>query len=122
MSFRIPAGRALLRTAVALSTAGAALAAGAGAASARSELHLPSSGDVVGGTLQGLDSGVAPIKHLQLYPLAKTTVDPLTNTVGTRIADFKPITTRPLTKPLSDGDSLSQLPLVGQLTKILPGG
>ncbi|MGW7007630.1 hypothetical protein ACWGCW_33710 [Streptomyces sp. NPDC054933] len=122
MSFRIPAGRALLRTAVALSTAGAALAAGAGAASARSEVHVPGGGDVVSGTLQGLASGVAPVKHLQLYPLAKTTVDPLTNAVGTQIADFKPISTRSLTKPLSDGDSLAQLPLIGPATKILPGG
>ena len=122
MSFRIPAGRALLRTAVALSTAAGAMAASAGAASARSELHLPGSGDVVSGTLQGLDNSVRPVTHLQLYPMAKTTVDPLTNTVGTQIADFKPISTRPLTKPLSDGDSLSQLPVIGPVTKILPGG
>ncbi|WP_269853585.1 hypothetical protein [Streptomyces sp. RPT161] len=122
MSFRIPAGRALLRTAVALSTAAGALAASAGAASARSELHLPGGADVVSGTLQGLDSSVGPVKRLQLYPLAKTTVDPLTNTVGTQIADFKPISTKALTKPFSDGDSLSQLPLVGPITKILPGG
>ncbi|PWI43811.1 hypothetical protein [Streptomyces sp. ICBB 8177] len=119
MSFRTTsASRALLRTALALSAAGAALAAGAGAAQAS---QLPGADDVVGGTVQGLESGVSPVKHLQLDPLARTTVDPLTNGVGTQIADFKPVGTQTVTGPLTDGDSLSQLPLVGEVTNLLPG-
>ncbi len=118
MSFRAtPAPRVLLRAALTLSAAGAALAAGAGAAQA---VQLPGGTDVVGGTLQGITSGVAPVENLQLYPMAGTTVDPLTNGVGTQIADFKPVGTTTVTKPLSDGDSLAQLPVAGGLLGTRP--
>ena len=59
---------------------------------------------------------------LQLDPLARTTVDPLTNAVGAKVADFKPVGTEQVTKPLTNGASLSQLPLVGRVAKLLPGG
>jgi hypothetical protein len=64
---------------------------------------------------------VTPITHLRLNPLARTPVDPTTNGVGTQIADFKPIATGALTKPLSDGDSISQLPLVGPAARAVAG-
>lgn len=118
--FRAGAVPALLRTAVALSAAGAALAAGAGAASADevSDTVKLVGGPVVTGTQQAL----RPISRLQLDPLAKTGVDPLTNGLSTRVADFKPIGTQAVTKPLSDGDSLSELPVVGRAARLAAGG
>jgi hypothetical protein len=69
------------------------------------------------GAVSSLGPAVAPITHLRLNPLGRTPVDPTTNGVGTQIADFKPISTRDVTKPLSDGDSLSQLPLAEKVLK-----
>jgi hypothetical protein len=115
------APRVALRTALVLSTVGAALAAGAGAAAAAPG-ELPGTTDAIRGTVTGLSSGIGPVKRLQLDPMARTAVDPLTNGVGTKVADFKPIGTDLITKPLTQGDSLSQLPLVGQVAKLLPGG
>lgn len=123
MSFRAhstagPASRALLRAAIALSAAGAALATGAGAAQAN---QLPGVNGMLGGALQSVGAGIGPVKHLRLDPMADTTVDPLTNAVGTQVADFQPVGTEAVTKPLADGDSLSQLPLIGRVSDILPG-
>ncbi|CCB76498.1 conserved exported protein of unknown function [Streptantibioticus cattleyicolor NRRL 8057 = DSM 46488] len=111
----------MLRTALALSALGTALTAGTATATA-APAEVPGAGDVVGGTLHGLESGVAPVTHLQLDPLARTTVDPLTNGVATKAAGFRPLGTTTVTKPLTDGASLSELPLLGQVAKALPGG
>ncbi|MDI5967365.1 hypothetical protein POF50_012460 [Streptomyces sp. SL13] len=126
MSFRTPAAhaapkpasRALLRAALVLSAAGAALSVGAGASQAA---QLPGAGGALTGAVSGLAESIGPVKHLRLDPLAGTPVDLLTNGVGTQIADFKPIGTRTLTQPITDGDSLSQLPLIGPLTALIPG-
>lgn len=79
----------------------------------------------LGGVAEGLrhaaSSTIAPVKHLQLNPLAKTGVDPLSNSVGTQVADFKPVSTEAVTGPLARGASLSELPVVGPLTNLLPG-
>lgn len=130
---RPAAPRALLRAGLTLGALGAALTAGAGAAQAAGE-HPPgaSTGEAlsaVTGTvpiaLGALDSAtthsIAPVKNLQLNPLARTGTDPLDNTVGTQVADFKPVSTGLVTGPLSDGGSLDDLPLVGQVTGLLPG-
>jgi hypothetical protein len=108
MSFRATsAARTLVRAALALSAAGAAMGAAAGAAQAGG---LPAGLDsVAGGGLTGATNAVAPVEHLRLDPTAHTTVDPLTNSVGTQVGDFRPIGTAAVTKPLADGDSLSQL-------------
>jgi hypothetical protein len=116
-SLRIcPAARALMRSALALSAAGAALAAGAGAAAAADKTS-----DDVAGAVGSLGPAIAPGTHLKLNPLGRTPVDPTTNGVGTQVADFRPISTTDVTKPLSDGDSLSQLPLAGKVTRSFPG-
>jgi hypothetical protein len=116
-SIRIrPAARALMHSALALSAAGAALVAGAGAAAA-----VDKTSDDVTGAVGSLGPAIAPVTHLKLNPLGRTPVDPTTNGVGTQIADFKPISTRDVTKPLSDGDSLSQLPVTGKVTGAFPG-
>lgn len=117
MSHRaIPASRTKLRAALLLSAVGAVLAGGAGAAGAD---ELPGVRGAAGGALQGLSSSVDPVEHLKLYPMAGSTVDPLTNGVETQVADFKPIGTTTVTRPLTDGASLSQLPVVGQFTGLL---
>jgi hypothetical protein len=67
-----------------------------------------------------LGYAVAPVRDLRLDPLANTTVDPLTNAVGSQVADFKPFSTAAVTAPITNGGSLGTLPLVGQLTGLLP--
>lgn len=125
---------ALLRAGLTVTAAGAALAAGGGAASAaepsRAEtplgtldtraLHDPV--DTAGGALEyGMDGSVGPVRDLQLDPLAHTGVDPVDNTAGTQIGDFRPISTEEVTGPLANGASLDELPAVDGLGAVLPG-
>ncbi|MBR7675064.1 hypothetical protein KDA82_18955 [Streptomyces daliensis] len=139
--------RALLRAGLVAAAAGAALGAGGAAtASADSPSAAPaSSGDSgatgeeesslsaavgglgeagvqgVRGAHEGLGGAIGAVKRLQLDPLANTGSDPLDNGVVTQVADFRPISTRTVTGPITRGDSLSELPLVGPVTKVLPG-
>ncbi|WDT89003.1 hypothetical protein H0E86_23625 [Streptomyces sp. SCSIO-PteL053] len=133
---RKPERRVLLRAGLTFTALGAALGAGAGSAQA---VSLPPAAEVpeqgvrppaVGETAApavtsalgtSLVSSVAPITDLQLDPLAGTGVDPLDNAVGTQIADFKPVTTAILTDPITSGGSLSDLPVVGSVTKLVTG-
>ncbi|MFD9846637.1 MULTISPECIES: hypothetical protein [Streptomyces] len=134
---RKPERRVLLRAGLTFTALGAALGAGAGSAQA---VSLPSAAEVpeqgvsalqaVGETAApavtsalgtSLAGSVAPITDLQLDPLAGTGVDPLDNAVGTQIADFKPVTTAILTDPITSGGSLSDLPVVGSVTKLVTG-
>ncbi|WP_335981748.1 MULTISPECIES: hypothetical protein [Streptomycetaceae] len=124
-----------LRTALVLTlTAAAAVAApaaGAVAADASTALPdlqrttdaLPTSGITSAVPTQSvtgaLASGIAPVRDLKLDPLNNTTVDPLTNGVGSQIADFRPVSTTDATAPLTSGGSLGTLPLVGPLTGVL---
>lgn len=126
--------RALLRAGLTVTAIGAALGAG-GAVAQAAPLPLPSAagadgtatgvqaaGNAVAGALgQSLQSGIAPVTHLRLDPLAGTGTDPLDNTVGTQVADFKPLTTGLVTDPLTSGGALKDLPVVGQLTRLLHG-
>ncbi|MFI8994748.1 hypothetical protein [Streptomyces sp. NPDC053542] len=119
----------LLRAGLAVSVAGAALAAGAPSATAADGKSDPASLEdiraatksTVGALQQATASGLGTVKNLRLNPLAGTGSDPLNNAVGTQIADFKPISTAVLTAPLASGASLAQLPVVGQLAQGLPG-
>ncbi|MEF3112768.1 hypothetical protein [Streptomyces chrestomyceticus] len=122
---RVPRG--LTRAGLALTVAGAALAAAgaapAGAASGReSDLDVQAAGKALGGALQhSLAGGVGPVKSLKLDPLAGTTADPLTNKIGTQVADFKPLTTGIVTDPIASGGALEDLPLTGAAVGLLPG-
>ncbi|MFJ1973374.1 hypothetical protein ACIO93_32435 [Streptomyces sp. NPDC087903] len=121
------------RALVTLATAGVALGAGAATASADSEPALdavrtqPTSlGNVdpqVG--LQALSGTVGyvtgPVTALKPNPLAGTGVDPLDNGVGTQLADFKPLTSQALTRPVAQARSIGSLPVVGQATELLNG-
>ncbi|OON74362.1 hypothetical protein [Streptomyces tsukubensis] len=133
--------RTLLRAGLTLAAAGAALsAAGASAAQAApAPAPAPVSGDTVAGSaaLGGITTGLreaavgglngaatgslGTVKNLQLDPLAGTGSDPLDNAVGTQVADFKPLSTAAVTGPIAEGASLAQLPVVGDVVRLLPG-
>ncbi len=121
-----------LRTALALTVTAAAAAVAASAATAEAApLPVPSTSDLlptsglttalptqsVTGALAG---GIAPVRDLKLDPLSGTGVDPLDNGVGSRVADFQSLSTRAVTGPVTNGGSLSTLPVVGQATSLLP--
>ena len=71
----------------------------------------------VAGALAG---GFAPVGDLTLDPLSNTTADPLDNSVGSQIADFKPLSTAAVTGPVTQGGSLSTLPMAGAAMGLLP--
>ncbi|MEU9111860.1 hypothetical protein AB0D04_08730 [Streptomyces sp. NPDC048483] len=123
---RIP--RTLLRTALAVSAAGAALAAGGSAAASASPAPAahtdqgaadtaPGLAGVLGNSVSGAPSAV---KHLPVNPWANTEIDPLNNGVSTEIADFKPVSTTMLTGPLSRGGTMKDVPVVGEVAHMLP--
>ncbi|WP_030562534.1 hypothetical protein [Streptomyces aureocirculatus] len=129
------ASRALLRAGLTVSAAGAAIGLGATAASAAAPpargLETVAGDAGVAGVatagnalLNGLQratvGGLGPVKDLRLNPLAGTDTDPLDNSVGTQIADFKPVSTATVTKPLTRGSSLAELPVVDRVTGTLP--
>ncbi|MFE6591404.1 hypothetical protein [Streptomyces sp. NPDC057781] len=117
---------------VALATTGAALAAGAGTASA-------DGGETIAGLahtrptsmgnidpqagLQAVTGMVGyvtgPVADLKPNPLAGTGVDPLDNGVGTKVADFQPLASTALTGPVAQARSLGAVPVVGQVTGLV---
>ncbi|MEV2212843.1 hypothetical protein AB0H86_15570 [Streptomyces sp. NPDC050997] len=121
------------RALVALATAGVALGAGAATASAATEpvadvtrSHPASLGHVDPQSgLQPLTGTVGhatgPVAGLKPNPLAGTGVDPLDNGVGTQLADFEPLTSRALTGPVTQAQSIGGLPVVGQAAGRLGG-
>ncbi|MCZ4122132.1 hypothetical protein [Streptomyces sp. H39-S7] len=125
-----PKSNSLLRAAATATVAAAAVLAAGGSASAG--VAVPALTDAAGlgadsavgttlGTHSALGSALGPIKHLAINPLAHTGTDPLDNVVTPQVADFKPISTGAVTGPLAEGDSLSELPLLGPLSELLPG-
>lgn len=118
--------RMALRAGLTVAAAAAALGAGQTAHAAPApppagglEALSGSTGGVTGALTNSV-TGLSVLKELQLNPLAKTGVDPLANGVATQIADFKPISTEVLTGPLAQGGALTDLPLVGDVVKVLP--
>ncbi|CAM5547565.1 hypothetical protein [Streptomyces griseorubiginosus] len=123
------------RALVALATAGVALGAGAGVASAANaepvvdvvRTRPTSLGNVdPQAGLQGLTGTVGyvtgPVAGLKPNPLAGTGVDPLDNGVGTQLADFQPLATQALTGPVAQAQSIGSLPVVGQVAGLLGNG
>jgi hypothetical protein len=128
--------RPLLRAGLTLTAAGAVLGlAGSSAQAAQPAAHasasdidtpLPGAGTAAAQGLTaaakyGIAGAVGAVANLKLDPLAGTGSDPLDNVVGTQIADFKPVNTAPLTGPVTDGASLSDLPVIGRATRLLTG-
>ncbi|WP_369215314.1 hypothetical protein [Streptomyces flavofungini] len=132
-----PGSRALLRAGLTLTAAGAAIGAGGGTAGAAESAAVPrtagytapadaghgtSAVEILTGALgSATKGGLAPVKDLQLDPLANTSADPLANSLGTQIADFKPVSTAAVTGPVTEGASLGELPVVGSVVGLLPG-
>ncbi|WP_438486159.1 hypothetical protein [Streptomyces sp. S186] len=129
---RVPRG--LLRAGLVISAAGAALSGGAAAASAAAPVpagtapqkHAASEEGVVGQSIARAMTGstgrsLAPVKNLKLDPMAHTGVDPLDNGVGTQIGDFKPVSTKQATDPVTKGGTLRTLPVTGTAMRLLPG-
>ncbi|MCF3963409.1 hypothetical protein [Streptomyces fuscigenes] len=121
-----PARHALLRAGLSVTAAGAVLGLGGAAAQAAPSAGTDASqaAEATSGALTGAVGNVAhgaalPLTNLQLDPLAKTGVDPLDNGVGTQIADFKPVSTKPLTDPVTQGGALGTLPVTGPVTSLL---
>ncbi|GEB50521.1 MULTISPECIES: hypothetical protein [Streptomyces] len=133
--------RSVLRIGVLASVAGGVLGGGAAGALAADGSALGQAGAITGdaldkglsgpmshtvsGTGKSLHSSLVPATSLPLNPLAGTGSDLLDNSVGTQIADFREVSTRAVTGPLSEGDSLSELPGIGSavntVTGALPG-
>ncbi|MEV6025608.1 hypothetical protein [Streptomyces sp. NPDC052036] len=114
------------RALVLIATAGAALGAGAAAASADSAPVLdvmrtrPVSLDQAGRQALPELTGVVgqvtgPLANLKPNPLAGTGVDPLDNGLTTQVADFKPLASQNLTRPVAEAQSLGSVPVVGQV-------
>jgi hypothetical protein len=82
-------------------------------AGGRTEIRQTDLGAAVDGVLTGVSSTVSPLTHLTLNPLAETGVDPLDNSAGAQIADFRTISTASVTGHLSKRNSLATLPLLG---------
>ncbi|MER6439881.1 MULTISPECIES: hypothetical protein [unclassified Streptomyces] len=119
------------RALVALATAGAALGAGAATAAADTapaaegartrpesagSLDAQAGARALSGTL-GYITG--PLAGLKPNPLAGTGVDPLDNGIGAQLADFKPLSSQSLTRPLAQAPSLGSMPVVGQALGVL---
>lgn len=122
---RRPSG-VLLRTGLVLSAAGAVAVTGCPTAWAGPQHPEPASRPDPGRTLitetgDAADLIAGPIKDLQLHPLAGTGVDPLDNSLGAQVADFRPVSTGAATGPLADGASLDELPVLGAAAGLLPG-
>ncbi|MFF6782129.1 hypothetical protein [Streptomyces sp. NPDC012510] len=121
------------RALLALTTVGVALGAGAGTAAADDaapigELHTrPTTlGDIdPQAGLQALTGVVGyatgPVAGLKPNPLAGTGVDPLDNGVGTQLADFQPLTSQALTRPVAQAPSIGSIPVLGQVVGGLQG-
>jgi hypothetical protein len=108
------AQRALLRAGLTLTAAPLASPVG--------DLDAAAAGGGVTGALHtATQGGLAPVNHLKINPLAGTGVDPLDNAIGTRVADFQPVSTAVATGPLAKGGALADLPLVGPATGLLRG-
>ncbi|MGD1219571.1 hypothetical protein AB9Q10_14245 [Streptomyces krungchingensis] len=60
-----------------------------------------------------------PVEGLKPNPLAGTGVDPLDNGVGTQLADFKPLSSQALTRPVAQASSIGGIPVLGQVTGLL---
>jgi hypothetical protein len=121
-SLRKPGSTAARRALITLATAGAAL----GAAATASAAPLPLAGDTdIPTGADALTASVpyiaAPLNDLKPNPLAGTGSDPLDNGIGTQIADFRPVDSRALTRPIAEAESVGGIPVVGKTLGVLGG-
>ncbi|MFE2425426.1 hypothetical protein ACFXJ5_01500 [Streptomyces sp. NPDC059373] len=113
--------RAALRAAVTVTSVAAALAS-AGVATAHAANDANDLKAAAAGSHQAGQAVVGTVKYLPINPLAHTGVNPLDNSLGSQVADFKPVSTAMVTGPLADSRSVSELPLIGNTVKKLQAG
>ncbi|MFJ3620409.1 hypothetical protein ACIPSH_19930 [Streptomyces iakyrus] len=115
-----------------LATAGVALGVGAGAASAAagagSVLDLVHTAPGKTDTRAGLQAAsdtlaytTGTVTGLKPNPLAGTGVDPLDNSVGTEVADFKPVNSQEVTGPVAQAPSVGDALVLSQVTRQVSG-
>jgi hypothetical protein len=111
--------RALRRIAVVVSSAAALASAGTAAAHAAGPVDGPkAASDASRAAGKAI---VGTVNYLPVNPFAHTNVNPLDNSIGSQVADFKPISTAMVTAPLADSRSVEELPVVGDAVKKLQG-
>ena len=122
--------RLFARAGLMAGAAGAVVGAAGGTAAAApgplpSTVHTTAldkpAGDPAAGPASGVTGVTRTVKNLQPDPLANTHVDPVDNSVGTSVADFKPVSTAMVTGPLARGKKIGELPVVGRAMDVLPG-
>ncbi|WP_037683491.1 hypothetical protein [Streptomyces griseus] len=116
------------RALVALATAGVALGAGATTAAAAEApaADLVRTGSAAldkvepGAGAQAVTDTVGHVtgaaQNLKPNPLAGTGVDPLDNGVGTEVADFRPVNSQDVTGPVTQADSVGEIPALRRTT------
>ncbi|CQR62228.1 hypothetical protein [Streptomyces leeuwenhoekii] len=121
------------RALVALATAGAALGAGTATAAAGPAAPAgaapppPAAADdrgaqtALSATTGTVRHAAGPVAALRPNPLGGTGVDPLANGVGTQVADFKPLSTRAVTDPVTQAPSVGGVPVAGRVAGLLGG-
>ncbi|MYS91794.1 MULTISPECIES: hypothetical protein [Streptomyces] len=111
-----------------LATAGVALGAGTATAAAGTGSILDVAHTSLGRTdpqtglrtaTQAVGHTTGPVTGLKPNPLAGTGVDPLDNSVGTEVADFKPVKSKELTGPVAQAQSVESVPVAGQAAGLL---
>jgi|GEM_PF-2140917 len=132
---RAAAGAAVLLGTLAAQAAAVALAGGADAApvadaapaAASPTGHFALRKPELNSTAQALTGStgyvLGPLQHLRLDPWANSSADPLNNGVAL-VPDSPgsaPVSTQPLTAPLSSGGGLSSVPLAGPVVGSLGG-
>ncbi|MET9415994.1 hypothetical protein ABZY03_17795 [Streptomyces klenkii] len=127
MGLTVSAGAAFAAGGAASASADAGMGThGMGTGVARAQLGDTNIPAAIEGADKGLEAGAEGIfdtvKTLRTNPLAGTPVDPFDNTVGTKVGSMQPLTTKPATLPISKGGSLTDLPVAGNLTSLLPTG
>ncbi|MGI5428241.1 hypothetical protein [Streptomyces sp. CA-179760] len=113
-----------------LATAGVALGAGAATAAAGTGSVLdvvhtsPGKTDSRAGLQAASDTlayTTGTVTGLKPNPLAGTGVDPLDNSVGTEVADFKPVDSQEVTGPVAQAPSVGDALVLGQVTRLISG-
>jgi hypothetical protein len=86
-------------------------------------LQPPAVAPAVAGLTGAVPYVVHPAKTFSLDPLANSAADPLNNGVALQpdSPHAAPVSTLPVTSPLSSGGGLSSLPLLGSASGLLPG-
>ncbi|MFJ9520872.1 hypothetical protein ACIRPK_21790 [Kitasatospora sp. NPDC101801] len=86
------------------------------------QLQPVDAGAGLGAVTGALGHGVRPAKTLRLDPFAQSSADVLNNGLALEPDNgLRPVSTAPLTAPLSGGGGPQDLLLVGEVTDLLPG-